>query len=116
MKTSASESPAPVAQAVKVTRDTLNVGLSDGRSIKVPLTWFPRLLNATQEEKDTWWFIGKGRGIHWEDLDEDISVESLLAGRRSSESQASLKRWFERRAVRKTPSNGRTKKYCGSTR
>ena len=71
--------------------------LSDGRTISVPLDWFPRLVHSTTEERRNWRFIGKGQGIHWPDLDEDISVEGLLAGRPSGESQGSLKRWLEAR-------------------
>lgn len=76
---------------------TLAVQLDDGRAISVPLAWYPRLLHATTEERDNWRLIGKGQGIHWNDLDEDISVEGLLAGRPSGESQASFGRWLEAR-------------------
>jgi hypothetical protein len=87
----------PNAEGVSVTEDALNVELSDGRSVSVPLAWFPRLLHGTTAERDDWRLIGKGEGIHWEALDEDISIESLLAGRRSGESQESLKRWLNLR-------------------
>lgn len=87
----------PNAERVSVTDDTLNVELSDGRSVTVPLTWFPRLLHGTPVERERWRLVGRGEGIHWEELDEDISVESLLAGRPSGESQASLKKWLEKR-------------------
>ncbi|HCA42736.1 MAG TPA: DUF2442 domain-containing protein [Bacteroidetes bacterium] len=56
----------------------LIVELNDGRTISVPLEWFPRLLNASKKQRNNWRLIGKGIGIHWEDLDEDISVESIL--------------------------------------
>jgi len=72
--------------------------LSDGRTITVPLVWYPRLLHVTENERSNWRFIGRGEGIHWNDLDEDISVEGLLTGRHSGESQPSLKRWLENRA------------------
>ncbi|HWW76818.1 MAG TPA: DUF2442 domain-containing protein [Pyrinomonadaceae bacterium] len=85
------------AQSVTVTDDALAVDLSDGRSISVPLAWFPRLLHGTQEERDNWRLIGEGEGIHWPDLDEDIRVENLLAGKPSGESQSSFKRWLEKR-------------------
>ena len=85
------------AQNVAVTDDTLSVDLSDGRSISVPLAWYPRLLNGTQEERNNWRFIGEREGIHWPDLDEDVSVENLLAGKPSGESQSSFKRWLESR-------------------
>lgn len=87
----------PNAENVAVTEDTLSVELSDGRSISVPLAWFPRLVHATPEERSHWRLIGKGQGIHWEDLDEDISVEGLLAGRPSGESQRSFEAWLSAR-------------------
>ena len=82
---------------MSVTDDTLTLELSDGRTVSAPLAWFPRLLHGTVEERNQWRFIGQGRGIHWPDLDEDISVENLLAGKLSAESQTSLKNWLERR-------------------
>ena len=77
--------------------DTLTIELSDGRTLSVPLDWFPRLAHATTEERDNWRLIGRGAGIHWPDLDEDISIEGLIAGRRSAESQESFQRWLEAR-------------------
>lgn len=100
MTTSRVEMRVPDAIRVVVTDDTLTVELSDGRTIAVPLTWYPRLLHATPEEWSHWRLIGRGQGIHWENLDEDISVEGILAGRHSGESQASLKRWLEERGKR----------------
>jgi len=85
----------PYAESVMITEDTLNVDLSDGRTISVPLTWFPRLVHATQDQRDNWRLIGRGHGIHWNDIDEDISVEGLIAGRPSGESQASCNKWLE---------------------
>ena len=90
----------PNAERVIVAEDTLSVDLSDGRTISVPLAWFPRLLQSTPEERNNWRLIGRGRGIHWEDIDEDISVEGLLAGRPSGESQSSFKKWLDRRSSR----------------
>ena len=87
----------PEAERVEVTNDTLMTDLSDGRTISVPLAWYPRLAHATPAEKRNWRLIGVGQGIHWPDLDEDISVEGLLAGRPSRENQESLKRWLEAR-------------------
>lgn len=87
------------AQNVSVTEDELVVTLSDGRTISVPLAWYPRLWHGTTAERTNWRLIGKGEGIHWEDLDEDISVEGLLLGRPSSESQRSLQAWLEERAM-----------------
>jgi len=102
MTISAVEMTIPAAESVRITDDTLSVELSDGRTISVPLAWFPRLSCATQEERNHWRLIGRGQGIHWEDIDEDISVENLLAGRPSSESQASFKRWLAARPARPT--------------
>ncbi len=73
------------------------IDLVDGRSISVPLEWYPRLLHGTHQERCNWRLIGRGEGIHWPDLDEDISVENVWAGRPSGESQRSLKRWLEAR-------------------
>ena len=83
------------AQQVTVTDDFLEVDLVDGRSITAPLAWYPRLLHATAKERNNWRFIGDGVGIHWSELDEDLSVEGLLLGRPSAESQRSLQRWLE---------------------
>lgn len=87
----------PLAQDVKVTKDTLIVDLADGRTVSVPVSWYPRLAHGTPTEQAQWELIGRGHGIHWPKLDEDIAVEDLLAGRRSGESPTSLKRWLESR-------------------
>ena len=100
MTTSAVEIDVPNAENVSVTDDSLSVDLHDGRTILVPLAWFPRLLHATPEERKHWRPIGKGQGIHWEDIDEDISVEGLLAGRPSGESQESFQQWLNQRPIR----------------
>jgi len=71
----------PLAVDVSFSPDALHVVLADGREVSAPLEWFPRLRAATSEQKRNWRLIGKGIGIHWEDVDEDISVESLLAVR-----------------------------------
>jgi hypothetical protein len=92
MSISANKIKIPNAERVIVTEDTLSVDLSDGRTISVPLAWFPRLLQSTPKERNNWRLISRGRGIHWEDIDEDISVEGLLAGRPSGESQSSFKK------------------------
>ena len=91
------------AQDVKVTSDTLTVDLTDGRTIAVPLAWFPRLLHASSAERNNWRFIAKGDGIHWNDLDEDISVDGLLLGRQSGESNASLEKWLQSRRLKRVP-------------
>ena len=87
----------PRALAVTVTEDALSADLVDGRVISVPLAWYPRLEHGSPQERDNWRLIGEGEGIHWPELDEDISIEGLLAGRPSGESQASLKRWLAAR-------------------
>jgi len=89
-----------MAQSLSVTDDALVVDLTDGRTITVPLIWFPRLSHGAPDERANWRLIGNGTGIHWPDLDEDISVESLLAGRRSGETQESLRRWLNTRESR----------------
>jgi hypothetical protein len=89
------------AQNVQVTDDALIVDLSNGRTMSVPLAWFPRLLHGTPEERNKWRLIGEGEGIHWSDLDEDISVENLILGKPSGESQKSFKKWLEARAKSK---------------
>ena len=85
----------PEAGTVKVFGDTLTAELPDGRTNSVLLDWYPRLTHATVEERDNWRLIAGGEGIRWPDLDEDISVEGLIAGRRSPESQRSFQRWLE---------------------
>jgi hypothetical protein len=88
------------AEDVRVTEHTLAVKLSDGRSVSAPVVWFPRLVHGTREERNNW-DIGSGIGIHWPDLDEDISVEGLLTGGPSRESGRSLQRWLDSRKQRK---------------
>jgi hypothetical protein len=90
MNTLAVEIRMSEALNVLLTDDTLSVDLSDGRSISVPIAWFPRLLHSTEQERNNWRLIGRGQGIHWEDLDEDISIESLLALR-----SGNLFKWSE---------------------
>jgi hypothetical protein len=97
MSISTSELRVAEAQQVSVTDDTLVVDLVDGRTVSVPLSWYPRLTHGTPAERSKWRLIGRGEGIHWPDLDEDISVAGLLAGRPSGESQTSLRRWLESR-------------------
>jgi len=98
MSTLVIEIRAPVAQHVAVTEDTLMVELADGRTISAPIAWYPRLLHGTPEERNNWRVIGLGEGIHWPDLDEDISVENILFGQPSGESARSFKRWLESRS------------------
>lgn len=89
---------APLATAARVTDDALVVDLDDGRTLSVPLAWYPRLLHGTGAERSEWRLVGRGDGLHWPALDEDISVASLLAGRPSAESPQSLERWLAARA------------------
>ena len=112
MSTSVPELQSATAVSVNVTKDVVSVELSDGRTIAAPVAWFPRLRNGTIAERRHWRIIGPGTGVHWPDLDEDISVEGLLLGRPSGESQASLRRWLEQRRQTKTGngSRGRRKK------
>jgi hypothetical protein len=97
MSTSGFELREALAQSVSLSDDALVTELADGRTITVPIAWFPRLAHGTPMERANWRLIARGEGIHWPDLDEDISVESLLAGRRSGETQESLRRWLQHR-------------------
>jgi len=85
------------AQNLAITEASLIVDLSDGRSITVPIAWYPRLQHGTSEERNNWRWIGHREGIHWPDLDEDISIENLVLGQPSGESQDSFRRWLEER-------------------
>ena len=87
------------ARHVSVTDDALIVDLADGRTVSVPLAWYPRLLHGSAAERQNWRLIGSGEGLHWPDLDEDISVENMLLGKASGESQSSLKRWLQQRGA-----------------
>lgn len=86
------------AQDVAVTDEAFTVVLTDGRTISVPLASYPRLSHATPEERSHWRLTADREGIHWPDLDEDVSVENLLLGKPSGESQRSFERWLEGRA------------------
>lgn len=102
MSTLRAEVPLASVQHVAVTEETLTVELSDGRTIVVPLAWYPRLVHATPEERSDWRLIGNGEGIHWPQLDEDISGENIILGQPSGESQRSLTRWLERRSAERS--------------
>lgn len=97
MTTLAIKIEVPNVNNVIVTDDSLTVELDDGRTVSVPLAWYPRLLYASTEERNSWRLVGKGAGIHWEAIDEDISAEGLIAGRPSGESQTSFKKWLDSR-------------------
>lgn len=88
------------AQHITITEDALIVDLGDGRTVSVPLAWYPRLLHGTPEERNNWRLIGEGGGVHWPDLDEDVSVENIILGRASGESQRSFKRWLAERKLK----------------
>ena len=94
---SANDRIVPFAQSLRITKDSLVVNLSDGRTITVPLAWYPRLLHGSPSERTNWRLVGKGEGVHWEDLDEDISVLGMLSGKCSGESQTSFKNWLKKR-------------------
>lgn len=98
MPSSAIDAFEVLAVDVSISEDTLTVELADGRTIAVPLAWYPRLVKGTSEERRVWRLIGGGRGIHWSELDEDISVANLLAGQPSAESQTSFKQWLAARS------------------
>lgn len=93
----------PKVMGVTVTDDTLSVDLMDGRTIAVPLVWFPRLAYGTEAERANFQIAGAGYGIHWPDLDEDIGVEGLLLGKQSLESESSFARWLAQRTPCSTP-------------
>lgn len=100
MTTSTRETSSPGVVSVAFTKGNtrLTVELDDGRIISAPISWFPRLQHGTAKERGFWRLIGSGRGIHWPDLDEDISVENLLTGKRSRETERSLQKWLDGRS------------------
>ena len=102
MSSSAIEPKAQAAEVV-IDKEEFSVRLRDGRTITVPLAWYPRLSHGTARERSNWRLIGQGEGVHWPDLDEDVSVASLLLGKLSGESQASFKRWLDSRRTRRKP-------------
>lgn len=87
----------PVAVNVTVSNEKLTVDLEDGRSVAVPLAWYPRLAQASDAERQNWELLGDGYAIEWPEIDEHIGVEALLAGKHSGESQRSLERWLAAR-------------------
>ena len=97
MTFSQTKNSAARAVAVSVSKDTLSVDLEDGRTVAVPLSWYPRLLHGSEAERSHWELIGDGEGITWPDLDEDISIDGLLAGNPSGESDRSLHKWLKSR-------------------
>ncbi len=99
MRSSALEVRPVLARHVRVTSDALVVDLNDGRTLTVPLAWYPRLAHGSSGERSKWRLIARGEGIHWPELDEDISVAGLVAGQPSGESQASLQKWLKSRGL-----------------
>jgi hypothetical protein len=108
MSSSAVETREALAVDVEVNDDTLSVELSDGRTIAAPLAWYPRLEHGTHDERNNWRLIGRGVGIHWPAIDEDISVANLLSGQPSAESQTSFKKWLASRQDRSRARRKRT--------
>ena len=100
MNSSTVDTQIALALRVHVSDDALSVELTDGRTISVPIAWYPRLSHGAAAERNNCRLIGGGRGIHWPDLDEDISVENLLTGKPSGESQTSFNKWLEQRPGR----------------
>ena len=90
----------PKIVSVTITDDTLSVDLEDGRTIAVPIGWYPRLAHGTPAERANVQISGAGYGMHWSELDEDIGIEGLLLGRQSTESTSSFKRWLQRRKAK----------------
>ena len=85
----------PTAVGVQISEDTLSVSLSDGRVVGVPISWYPRLSHGLPKHRAVWELIGAGHGIHWPELDEDISIENILLGQPSGEGARSFSRWKE---------------------
>ena len=115
MSTSSPTIEAATAKAVRVTREALIVELHDGRTVSVPVAWYPRLAHGSMKERQQWELIGPGIGVHWPALDEDVSIDGLLKGAPSGESPESFKRWLHsrRRPAKKKSSvvSSRLKKY-----
>jgi hypothetical protein len=86
-----------VLRNVMATDDTLSVDLEDGRTVSIPIGWYPRLAYGTPAERANFQISGAGYGIHWPDLDEDIGIEGLLLRKKSTESPSSFERWLQRR-------------------
>jgi len=102
MSVSTNNQSESLAKYVVVGDQSLTISLSDGRTLTLPLKWYPRLQHGTAAERNHWRLVGDGVGIHWPDLDEDLSVEGFFAGRKSMESPRSLKKWLtDRTHVRK---------------
>ena len=101
MNSSSDNQQEPRVQRVTLTEETLTLDLVDGRTMSVPLAWYPRLWYGTQEERENFEIFGDARYIHWPDLDEDLTVAGIVEGRRSGEGLRSLKKWLESRGQTK---------------
>jgi hypothetical protein len=82
-----------VIRSLEITDDTLTVSLADGRVVSVPLSWYPRLSHGSPAHRSEWRLLGRGRGVHWPELDEDISAENIVFGQPSGESAKSFQKW-----------------------
>ena len=100
MTTSVSDTRISKAVSLVISDAALALCLADGRTISIPLSWYPRLVHATPAERDDWRLVGDDEGIHWPSVEEDISIESLLAGKRSQERPSSFQRWLSERKSR----------------
>ena len=117
MSTSSPAIEAATVKNVRVTNRTLSVELNDGRTVSVPVEWYPRLAHGSVKERRHWRLIGRGIGIHWPALDEDISVDGLLRGLPSGESAESLKRWLaSRRPANRRLQPAKARRRTGTTR
>ncbi|MSU77903.1 MAG: DUF2442 domain-containing protein [Gemmataceae bacterium] len=99
----------PTAIQVALSSERFTVDLADGRSVSIPLEWYPRLMNATRAERNNWQLLGDGYAIEWPDLDEHIGIECVLAGHRSGESIRSLNTWLATRAEQRKKVKARSK-------
>jgi hypothetical protein len=97
MRSSTVDTSSSTAVQIHVVEDQLVCQLADGRTISAPISWYPRLLHGSTDERNNWQLIGGGSGVRWPALDEDISIENLLAGKPSGESQPSFKKWLDAR-------------------
>lgn len=97
MSTSISENTEARVESIHFEKDVMVVKLIDGRVISTPLAWYPRLYHGSLEERENYRLLGNGFGIHWPDLEEDVSVSGLIIGRPSEESQESLAKWLASR-------------------
>lgn len=93
----------PLAASISVDNRRLAVDLVDGRSLVIPLEWYPRLMHGSSKERENWQLLGDGYAIEWPDLDEHIGIEGLIAGRHSSESKRSLEKWLSERQASEQP-------------